>query len=149
MQPGTAQVYGGSGPGLQLAVGPVVGVRRAERIPAAIGQRFAAPGRGSATAQLSGYGWGAGEGSRTSGPSPGAATPGHLTNHLIPHLGHRRLDALRVEHVAEMLAEVQGGDATRQRVRATLRAALSDAMRQGLVTVNVASLVKAARGKAP
>src|SRR5436309_6817968 len=48
-----------------------------------------------------------------------------------------------------MLAEVEGSDATRQRVRATLRSALSDAMRQGLVTVNVASLVRIPMGKRP
>jgi integrase len=82
-------------------------------------------------------------------PATRRSYTGHLTHHLIPHLGHRRLDALRVEHVAEMLAAVQGGDATRQRVRATLRCALSDAMRQCLVTVNVASLVKLPAGKRP
>ncbi len=73
----------------------------------------------------------------------------HIANYLIPHLGHHRLDALRVEHVADMLAEVAGCDATRQRVRATLRSALADAARQGLVTVNVASLVKLPAGKRP
>ncbi|HEX8934007.1 MAG TPA: Arm DNA-binding domain-containing protein [Pseudonocardiaceae bacterium] len=74
---------------------------------------------------------------------------GHIEHHLIPHLGHHRLEALRVEHVAEMLAKVAGSDATRQQVRATLRSALSDAMRQGLVSVNVASLVKLPAGKRP
>jgi integrase len=74
---------------------------------------------------------------------------GHITRYFIPCLGHHRLDALRTEHVAEMLAEVGGSDATRQRVRATLRAALSDAMRQSLVTVNVAALVKLSAGKRP
>lgn len=82
-------------------------------------------------------------------PNTRRSYAGHIEHHLIPHLGHHRLDALRVEHVAEMLAEVQGGDATRQRVRATVRSALSDAMRQGLVTVNVASLVKLPAGKRP
>lgn len=74
---------------------------------------------------------------------------GHIANYLLPHVGHHLLDRLRTEHVADMLAEVPGSDATRQRVRATLRAALSDAMRQGLVTVNVASLVKLPGGKRP
>jgi integrase len=82
-------------------------------------------------------------------PATRRSYAGHIKNHLIPHLGHHRLDELRVEHVADMLAEVQGGDATRQRVRATLRSVLSDAMRQGLVTVNVASLVKLPAGKRP
>jgi len=82
-------------------------------------------------------------------PNTRRSYAGHIEHHLIPYLGHHRLHALRVEHVAEMLAEVVGSDATRQRVRATLRAALSDAMRQGLVTVNVASLVKLPAGKRP
>jgi integrase len=82
-------------------------------------------------------------------PNTRRSYAGHITNQLIPCLGHHRLDALRVEHVAEMLAEVGGSDATRQRVRATLRCALSDAMRQGLVTINVASLVKLPAGKRP
>ena len=66
----------------------------------------------------------------------------HIANYLVPHLGHHRIDALRVEHVAEMLAEVPSADATRQRVRATMRVAPGDAVRQGLVSVNVAALVK-------
>jgi len=82
-------------------------------------------------------------------PATQRSYAGHIANQLVPHLGHHRLDALRVEHVAEMLAEVEGSDATRQRVRATLRVALGDAMRQGLVTVNVASLVKLPGGKRP
>ena len=41
------------------------------------------------------------------------------------------------------------GPATKQRIRATLRSALSDAVRQGLVTVNVAKLVKLDPGKRP
>ncbi len=82
-------------------------------------------------------------------PNTRRSYAGHIARYLIPYLGHHRLDALRTEHVAEMLAEVEGSDATRQRVRATLRAALSDAMRQSLVTVNVAALVKLPAGKRP
>lgn len=41
------------------------------------------------------------------------------------------------------------GPATKQRVRATLRTALNDALKQGLVTVNVASLVKLDPAKRP
>jgi integrase len=67
----------------------------------------------------------------------------------VPHLGHLRLDELRTSHVAEMLAEVPGVDATRRRVRASLRAALNDAMREGLISVNPAALVKLPSGKRP
>lgn len=41
------------------------------------------------------------------------------------------------------------GPATKQRIRATLRTALSDALRQGAVKVNVAQLVKLDPGKRP
>jgi len=73
----------------------------------------------------------------------------HGDRWLIPQLGHHRLRDLRVTHVAEALAEVTSSDATRQRVRATLRAALADAVRQGLVPNNVAALVKLPPGKRP
>jgi hypothetical protein len=39
--------------------------------------------------------------------------------------------------------------ATQQRIRATLRSALSDAAPQDLIAVNVAKLVKLASGRAP
>ena len=74
---------------------------------------------------------------------------GHLHNHLLPQLRAVRLDALRVAHVAEALAEAEVSDATRQRIRATLRSALNDAVRQGLILVNPAALVKLPAGKRP
>ncbi|GAA5132467.1 tyrosine-type recombinase/integrase [Pseudonocardia adelaidensis] len=73
----------------------------------------------------------------------------HIRNYHAPHLGHLRMDDLRVAHVAEMLAEVPFSDATRQRVRATLRSALNDAIREGLLMVNPAALVKLPAGKRP
>jgi integrase len=73
----------------------------------------------------------------------------HLQTHCIPALGHLQMSERRVAHVAAMLAEVPGSDANRQRVRATLRSALSDAVRQGIVLMNVASLVKLPSGKRP
>jgi integrase len=73
----------------------------------------------------------------------------HVTKYLVPHLGHLSLSELRVAHVADCLAEVPGSDANRQRVRATLRSALSDAVRQGLMLINPASLVKLPSGKRP
>lgn len=82
-------------------------------------------------------------------PSTAHAYRSHIRLYLTPHLGHHRLDELRAEHVADALAEVPAGPATRQRVRATLRAALSDAARQGLVSVNAAALVRLPAGKRP
>ena len=52
-------------------------------------------------------------------------------------------------HVAECLAEVTSSDANRQRVRATLRAAFNDAIREGLILINPAALVKLPSGARP
>ncbi|MCE0764817.1 site-specific integrase [Pseudonocardia kujensis] len=80
----------------------------------------------------------------------------HIQLYFEPLIGHILLADLRVHHVAAMLAEVGkvpgargGGPATRQRVRASLRTALGDAVRQGLITVNPAALVKLESGKRP
>jgi integrase len=73
----------------------------------------------------------------------------HIHTHWLPGLGQLNLCELRAAHVAEVLAEVPGSDANRQRVRATLRSALSDAVRQGLVLVNAAALVKLPSGTRP
>lgn len=87
---------------------------------------------------------------------------------LKPHLGHIDLDRLRVDHVSAMFraieednarieaarasddpavrASVRGrrvtGPVTQQRIRATLRSCLADAVRQQLVDVNVGALVE-------
>ncbi|HKT02058.1 MAG TPA: tyrosine-type recombinase/integrase [Rugosimonospora sp.] len=84
---------------------------------------------------------------------------GHVRTHLIPHLGHRHLDELRPGHIRDMFtaieqtnetiraakasrdpavrASVRGrrpsGAATCQRIRATLRKALNDAILDGLL----------------
>lgn len=73
----------------------------------------------------------------------------HIDNYWRSGIGHLNLSELRTSHVADVLAEVPGTDANRQRVRATLRSALSDAVRQGLILVNVAALVKLPAGKRP
>ena len=82
-------------------------------------------------------------------PSTVRSYAGQIKNYHVPAVGHLRLDEMRVAHVAEMLAEVPGSDATRQRVRASLRAALNDAIREGLILVNPAALVKLPSGKRP
>jgi integrase len=61
--------------------------------------------------------------------------------HLIPHLGHLRLRELRTTQVTHMLrALADGGLGTTsvRRVHATLRSALSDAVRAELVLSNAA-----------
>lgn len=64
----------------------------------------------------------------------------HIDNYWRTGIGHLNLSELRAHHVADVLADVPGTDANRQRVRATLRSALSDAVRQSLILVNVAAL---------
>lgn len=74
----------------------------------------------------------------------------HIRLYLEPLLGHHRLEELRVGHVVDALAEVPGSDANRQRVRATLRSALADAVREtSMLTVNPAALVKLPAGRRP
>jgi integrase len=73
----------------------------------------------------------------------------HLTRHLIPALGDVPLVELRTAHVAGALRTVTSSDANRQRVRATLRAALADAVREGLLERNPAALVRIRAGKRP
>lgn len=74
---------------------------------------------------------------------------GHINRYLIPHLGKLKIEDLRATHVAVMMRSVTGGPTSAQRVRATLRSALADAVRHGLITVNVAALVKLPSGKSP
>jgi integrase len=93
----------------------------------------------------------------------------HVRVHLIPHLGHLQLDKVRPRHIRAMLAAIVARNAdllvkaadpdpvvrasvagrratganTRQRIRATLRKALNDALADELfVGVNSATLVK-------
>lgn len=73
----------------------------------------------------------------------------HIEKWLRPTLGRRRLGELRTAHVADALSAVTSSDANRQRVRATLRSALTDAVREGLIPTNPAALVKLASGKRP
>lgn len=70
---------------------------------------------------------------------------GYCRRHIAPALGHIRLDELTVAHVAEMLkAKLDTGlsPQTVSQIRAVLRAALAQAMREELVFRNVASIAK-------
>ncbi|GEM_PF-69372 len=95
--------------------------------------------------------------------------------YLVPHLGAYPLDKLRAAHVSAMFDEIdvenerlrqvradgtreersamryrkEVGPATKQRIRATLRSALTDALNEQLVTVNVAKHVKLESGRRP
>jgi integrase len=77
-----------------------------------------------------------------------------INAHLIPHLGKHRLGALRPDHVQAMLDRIAAAPSTGRskqgtpvtagtltNIRACLRAALNDAVRQGLISRNVATLV--------
>lgn len=103
---------------------------------------------------------------------------GHIRRHLIPHLGPIRLDRLRLDHLNDMIeaiedrtqlartggisgsggtggqpAAIRGGrtvaPATLHRIRATLRKALNDAIRRGLITTNPATHLELPSGRRP
>lgn len=69
--------------------------------------------------------------------------------HLVPALGRIRLAALSPSDVNRYLARTQLHPQTLRHHRATLRRALADALRDGLVTRNVAALSRAPRLSTP
>jgi len=75
-------------------------------------------------------------------PSTLAGYESHIRVHLAPRLGRLQLAALSPRHVEQLLSELQAAGlspATVVRVRATLRRALGQAVRQGLLVRNVAA----------
>jgi len=70
----------------------------------------------------------------------------HIRDHLTPHMGHLRLRDLRPGHVAAMLRAAgkapSTGAASVRRIHATLRSALTSAVRQQLVAFNAAANVE-------
>lgn len=65
---------------------------------------------------------------------------------LIPHLGRRRLDQLRPEHIRALYATMRDAgksDATRRQCHAILSRALTIAVREGKATSNPAALIDA------
>jgi integrase len=74
-------------------------------------------------------GWLAGK-QRTRRASTVRGYESHLRVHILPVIGDLPLERLNAGHVEQVLAAVPGSAATRQRVFATLRAALSAAVRQ-------------------
>jgi integrase len=70
---------------------------------------------------------------------------GHVDDHIGPRIGTQPIGTLRVEHIEAMFAEMlrKGlSPATCERVRATLRGALTVAVRRDLLVRNVAALAQ-------
>ena len=82
-------------------------------------------------------------------PTTATSYQQHIRDHIKPHLGHLRLRDLRPGHVQDMVRALARPDengkrrspATVQRINATLRSALTTAVRQQLVAYNAASLI--------
>lgn len=73
---------------------------------------------------------------------------GHIRRHIVPALGTMRLLDLSPRHVSKMLADIVKSGVSAQTaslVRATLRKALNDAVRQDVLARNVAALAVAPR----
>lgn len=88
-----------------------------------------------------------------------------IGTYLVPLLGHVELDQLRPGHISEMFATIESwngeleagrplrkyqrhvGPASMQRIRACLRAALNDAVDQGMIAFNPATRVRMAPEK--
>jgi integrase len=76
-------------------------------------------------------------------PNTARSYHGHLHKWIGPHLGRLPLGELRAEHIEKMFAAMRQAGlsaATCERVRASLRAALTVAVRRNLVIRNVAAL---------
>lgn len=73
----------------------------------------------------------------------------HCETLWIPQVGKIEPTQLRRKHVQDALDTLDKSAATKQRYRATLRAALNDAMRDGIVDMNAAKLAKIESGKRP
>jgi len=82
----------------------------------------------------------------------------YVERYLIPHLGRIRLADLTTRDIAAMFTTLEQAPSRRgtplaagslQRIRATLRAALNGAIREGLLTINPARLVELANPHRP
>ncbi len=90
------------------------------------------------------------EGRQSLRPSTRHAYQSHLAQHLIPELGHLRLQDLRSHHIEEMYRRITAantgrerpvGPTTMRRLHATLNSALNTAVRRGLIRRNPATTV--------
>lgn len=71
---------------------------------------------------------------------------GTVRLYLVPLLGHRKLSALTVAEIREDLARIDRSAKTRANILGTLRSALGQAVRDGILERNVAALVTAPKG---
>lgn len=82
-------------------------------------------------------------------PSTWLHRRGHIVHHIVPAIGRTRLDRLtpaKVEDFTTELVTAKGlSPRTVAHIRGTLRQALNDAMRDGLVSINAAALAKPPR----
>jgi len=90
-------------------------------------------------------------------PTTARAYASHVDVYLVPRLGHFRLAALQPTHITAMLKDLRKSGSrgrplrpsTVQRIHATLRAALNNAVRRGLLHGNPARLVELEPAKRP
>lgn len=69
--------------------------------------------------------------------------------HVVPALGHVRLSGLSVGDARRLVSQAGRDPQTARHIRSTLRRALADALREGLVTRNVAALAEPPRMSKP
>jgi Arm DNA-binding domain len=73
----------------------------------------------------------------------------HIHDLWALRLGRLDVSAVRRAHIEAALATLSSSAATRVRYLATLKSALHDALREGLITVNPATLARVESGKRP
>jgi integrase len=71
---------------------------------------------------------------------------GAVRLYLVPLLGHRKLSALTPGEIREAIAGIDRSAKTRANILGTLRSALGQAVRDGILERNVAALVTAPKG---
>jgi integrase len=73
----------------------------------------------------------------------------HVNDLWVPSIGRLDIGAVRRAHIEAALDGLDCSAATKTRYLATLKSALHDALREGLVTVNAATLARLESGKRP
>jgi integrase len=74
----------------------------------------------------------------------------YIEQDITPAIGHVRLGDLRPAHIEKLLRDLRvagRGDTTRKRIHATIRSALTNARRSGLIRANPASDVSVGGGR--
>lgn len=79
-------------------------------------------------------------------PSTQQTYQGYINKWIVPHLGKKRLDRLKPEHIRALYAEMEQqnkSDATRRQVHAILRRSLEVAVKERKIPYNPAAMVEA------